>query len=286
MRIAYFTAGTHGAGHVVRGIAIHRGLERAGFSGEYRMFGPRVPFPLIERIPYEIVDVSTDKLKERETALASGLATTLLDWKPDLLLIDLFWAPLHYIVEEIICPAWLLIRRCPDQWFVGPSFFRFDPERYDMIIATEPLDHWLITDMLDPIVICNRDERAPRGALKEHLEVPRGRALVVVAHAGNPGEVEQIGIEPFPDDFVVTYSMHEDRAPFPLAAWLWGADAVVAAGGYNSFWEAKTLGYFDRTEWVTFPRVIDNQRWRLSTCSDWTPEGNGADQLANWILSG
>jgi hypothetical protein len=286
MRIAYFTAGTVGAGHLVRGLAIRRGLERAGFRGSYRMFGPGIPIPLIERVPYELVDIAAEELRERETASASGLARSLAAWAPDLLLIDLFWAPLHHIVGELDCPAWLLVRKCPDQWFVGPSFFRFDAARYEHIIATEPLDHWIITDMIDPVVICNRNEREPKNALRELLEVPRGETLTVVAHAGNPGEIETVDVPRRDGETVVTASLHRDELPFPLAAWLHGADRIVAAGGYNTFWEARTLGYFERTEWVTFERVIDNQKWRLATCSEWTPEGNGADQLAAWMLEG
>ena len=44
MRIAYFTGGTAGAGHVVRGIAIGRALVRAGYQGEMRLFVPVEPF--------------------------------------------------------------------------------------------------------------------------------------------------------------------------------------------------------------------------------------------------
>ena len=46
MKIGFFTAGTIGAGHLLRGMALERGLRRAGFGGEFRMFGPPEAFPM------------------------------------------------------------------------------------------------------------------------------------------------------------------------------------------------------------------------------------------------
>src|SRR6185295_7862008 len=106
MKIAYFTAGTVGAGHLVRGLAIGRGLRRAGFRGAYRMFGPRLPFAAAGREDHVTVDVQTDRaLRDRHLAQMSGLAQELQAFDPDLLLVDMFWAPLRWVLPALSCEA-------------------------------------------------------------------------------------------------------------------------------------------------------------------------------------
>ena len=83
---------------------------------------------------------------------------------------------------------------------------------------------------------------------------------------------------------VVYCSLYEELAPFPLAEWLPGADAICTGAGYNSFWEARTLGYFDRTHFTPFSHHIDDQAWRVRECAHYSPKENGADRLAQWIL--
>src|SRR5580700_7050950 len=41
VRVAFFTAGTTGAGHLVRGLAIDRAIRREGAGVELALFGPR-----------------------------------------------------------------------------------------------------------------------------------------------------------------------------------------------------------------------------------------------------
>ena len=284
LKIAYFTAGTVGVGDLLPGLAIERALQRAGFVGEYRAFGTKSPFPFAEHINYEPVSVRMPELQSPESAQNSTLAQTLIDYAPELLVVGLFWAPLRYILPLPNCQHWLLIRRCPDIWFEGPEFAPFDAGQYERIISIEPLEYDVFTDEIDPLVICNRDECRPRDALRRLLRIEEKHRLVVVAHAGEPGEIDEIPVEEQPKDTIVYYNLFDDLAPFPLAEWLSGADAIFCGAGYNSFWEARTLGYFDRTHFLPFPRHIDDQAWRVRTCSDVHPETNGADVLASWIM--
>jgi hypothetical protein len=286
MRIAFFTAGTVGAGHVVLGMAVERGLRRAGFSGEFRMFGPEEAFPTTQGPSRQIVRINQDELENPFTAANSALNKALHEYRPDLLLVDIFWAPLLYILPVPGCECWLLIRKVPDRWLEGTFSSPFDPKPYTRIIGTEPLTFSALTDTIDPIVVCNPDECRPPVALRNELEVPDGRRLVVVAQAGMPGEVDELDHEASSNDFVLHSSLIDREAFFPLAEWLPGADLIYGGAGYNMFWEAKWLGYYDRCRFTAFERRVDDQAWRLRECDNYSMTRNGADQLATWIMQG
>ena len=284
MRIAHFTAGTVGAGHLAHAVAVRRGLERAGFSGEFQIFGPPNAFPASEREGYQSIPVIPEEVTNPYAAPESKLANALNEYAPDLLVAEMFWAPLMYILPLQNCEHWLLIRRCPPIWLEGSQNVPFDPTHYDRIIAFEPMEHPVFTDALEPIVICNPDECRPPTALRELLYVPENNKLAVVAHAGSAGEIDEIGPDEVAGTTIARFDLREESAPFPIAEWLPGADEIYMAAGYNCFWEARWLGYHDRTDFTPYGRFIDDQQWRLTECAHYTPTENGADQLARWIL--
>lgn len=283
MRIAYFTAGTVGAGHLVRGEAVRRALRRAGFQGEVRLFSPEVPHLRTTGIAFEPVHAAREEL-DGPHAAESSLARTLSSFRPDLILVDLFWAPLRWVLPALGVPAWLLVRRCPAQWFRGPSGAPFDAALFARIFAIEPFAPPVPHERLDPLVVCNRDERMPRGALRALLGAPADHPLHVVVHAGVPGEIAALVERAGPAARVI--DLAQSSAPFPAAAWLDDAERIVAAAGYNTFWESRWLGYGARMVYVPFPRRIDDQAWRVSACAGITPTANGADALAHLALRG
>jgi hypothetical protein len=283
VKVAYFTAGTVGAGHLVRGAAIGRALLRAGFDGTYRMFGPVPPFAALAAASYETVPVQSDSvLRHRHLAQTSELAHRLDTYDPDLLLVDLFWAPLRWVLPGLACEAWLLVRSCPDGWLLGRPDFAFAREQYRRIIGIEPNAHAAVSEAIDPMVVANPEECRPPEALRDHLGMPAERPVKVVVHAGERGELAEllrVG-----GDGAVILDLFEPPALYPAAEWLGGADRIVSGCGYNAFWEARWLGYAERTEWVPFRRSIDDQARRLADCRSHRPRANGADTLAHWIL--
>ncbi|HEX4966362.1 MAG TPA: hypothetical protein VF173_36475 [Thermoanaerobaculia bacterium] len=286
MKVAYFTAGTVGAGHLVRGLAVGRGLSRAGFRGEYRIFGPELPFPAAQGLAdFETVVVETDtSLRDRQLAQTSRLAGQLRRYSPDLLLVDMFWAPLRWFLSGLPCEAWLLVRICPPHWLTGPPGMPFEPAQYARILAIEPMPGRGERATIDPIVISNPDECRPPAALRERLGILAGGPLTVVLQAGRRGESEQL--RRLAGEGAVAFDLFEAGTPFPAAEWLGGADRLVAGAGYNAFWESRWLGYHERTEWLSFPRSIDDQALRLELGRAARPRENGADVLARWILEG
>jgi len=165
---------------------------------------------------------------------------------------------------------------------VGPPGHPFDVTQYARRIAIEPLAVAPeITDRIDPIVCINRDEQRPRGALRERFAVARDKRLVVVVHAGKPGETRAMLPGITRDEALVVLDLHAADALVPAAEWLADADVLHAAAGYNTFWEACWLGHFTRTHFTAFARPNDRQSERLGLAlSQRTMRENGADALA------
>lgn len=300
-RIAFFTGGTTGAGHFARGVAIERALQRAGARAEYAMFGPRTTLRRAARPGYHALAIEPAELGEPAKAAASALAEALQAFAPDLLIVDLFWAPLRLLLPLPSCEAWLLVRRAPPVWLVGPPGHPFLREQYARVIAIEPgaMDRGA-TDAVDPVVAVNPDERRRSGALREALGVETGAPLHVVHQAGEPGEWARLaettphrplhvltpgrdGAPPASASAGAGVRVHDGDAFFPLAAWLGDADVLHTGAGYNAYWESRWLGYDAKTRFVPFRRNIDDQAWRIRAAAGFVPRENGADTLVRQL---
>jgi hypothetical protein len=291
VRIAFFTAGTLGAGHRARGIAIGRALDRAGFSGEYRMFGPAPgaaadAFPAVPMRGWEDIEISAAQLTVPGTARVTDLATRLAAFSPDVLVVDMFWAPLRHILPLPGCEAWLLLRSMPATWLAGPPGVEFDPMHYARIFSIEPIGSGAVTHPIDPVVMVNHDECRPRGALRARLGMSPEQRLVAVMHAGLPGEHRGLVPASKPGDLVATFDLHEANALFPIASFLGDADELHCVAGYNAYWEARWLGYAPRTTFSAIARRNDDPAWRIAKCGRYVMRANGADTLASWLIRG
>src|SRR5579883_1006569 len=297
-KVVYFTAGTIGAGHVVRGLAILRALEREGFRGSYTMVGPAGERPWLTegRAEYRGVAIDPEELIDPERAPSSELARTLDLLAPDLLLVDLFWGPLVRLLPRRGCEAWLLLRRAPAAWLVGHARMRFERAAYARIVGIEPGAD--ADEAIDPVVIADADDAMPERALRDRLGLAAGEPVHVVAHAGAPDEWRAL-LQRAPDAHVHVFTthaagadvpsrvrVHDGAALFPLAPWLSGASTITSGAGYNAFWEARVLGHAARTRFVPFARPIDDQAWRVRACATVTPRTNGAATLAAAIVGG
>jgi hypothetical protein len=292
VKLVYFTAGTKGAGHLVRGVAIGRALERAGFAGEYAIVAPqKPPFPAmreaLDDLGIEIVALDAEALIDPDRAAGTELAARLGELAPDLLLVDMFWVPLRFILDDLGCPAWLMLRSCPPVWLTGPDGVRFAPEQYERMMAIEPIDGGgLELEPIDPVVVCNPDELRSRDELCERFRLDPARRIVAVSHAGLRGEIhrlltlDQLG----PVAQLLRFDLYTGRGVFPLAPWLGAADEIHSSAGYNSYWEARWLGYAPRTKLTAIPRTFDDPVWRVRTCGSYRMRENGADAIARSIV--
>lgn len=294
MRLAYFTGGSAGAGHLVRGVAIGRGLARAGYRGEIRMFVPTEPMAGIRAalgmFSTIVCPVDHEEVLNPDRAPQSELASALADYSPDLLIVDLFWAPLLHILPHIQCEAWLIVRSCPPQWLRGTQTTRFEQSQYSRVIGIEPIQHDEIREWIEPIVICNPDEAKSRTEVCAHWGIDEGQRIVAITHAGLRGEfntlVDDCTSNAIADDdvFVIESDLHKEDAVFPIAAWLPAVDRVHCAAGYNSYWESRWMNYVHKTRVRVIDRKIDDPLDRIMTGKNYTMRSNGADVLAGFIV--
>jgi hypothetical protein len=285
-RIAYFTAGSAGAGHLVRGVALGRALARNG-EAAYRIFSPPSPFAARAAPWLETVSIDPAALRDRGRAPATALAQALAAFAPDVLVIDVFWVPLVFV--PLPCPAWLLLRSVPPAWLVGPREARFDASRYERVLAIEPAPGLEPFEPWSPLVVARPDEVVPRDALCALLDEPASRPLRLVVRAGLPEDraVLEDAARALDPGRWRTLDLADAGAPFPAARWL-GAlgegDQLVAAPGYNTFWEAQTLGFARYTRWVPIRRTHDDGAMRAALHVS-TPPADGADALARALLA-
>lgn len=285
MRIAYFTAGSAGAGHLVRGVALGRALARQG-AHDYRMFAPASAFDRIAAPWLEQVSIEPALLRNRASASESALARALASFAPDVLVIDLFWVPLVFV--PLPCPAWLLLRSVPPAWLVGPAEARFDRARYERVLAIEPAPGLASFEPSDPIVVTRPSDVRTREELAALLGQPVSKPLRVIAQGGLSSDREALeraaqAIDPAP---WIHLELSSPDAPFPAAEWL-GAlrpgDHLVACPGYNLYWEARVLGFAAHTTWVPIARKHDDPAMRCALSGP-PPGPEGADALARALL--
>lgn len=287
-RVAYVTGGSRGAGHLVRGLAIGRALERASSSAELTIFAPiEPPFPAL-REPLSrhgpvIAPVDPQEVLDPERAPASRLARELAELDPDLVVVDMFWAPMRYILPELDAEAWLLLRSCPPVWLRGNDRVRFDAAQFGRVVAIEPIEADAVTDRIDPVVICNPNEVRTREELCRRFSLPADRPVRVVSHAGLAGEIDGLTGQGDGEASMLYFDLYAEDALFPLAPWVAAADEIHCSAGYNSYWEAIWLGYAARTALTVFRRQIDDPLWRTQVGADYEMRENGADVLARWI---
>lgn len=274
-RVGYFTAGTIGAGHIVRGLAIGRALKRLGCKAEYRIFAPHGP---AAQGRVSGLEINARELRNPVMAARSTLADELARFAPDLLLVDLFWAPLRHVLPHLRCPVWLLVRSCPPNWFGSLAGFTFEPSQYERLIAIEPVTEHLLADRVEPVVIANPDERQPASAIRERFDVGADQRLEVVLCSDGQPRLPVVQRE----RHRVTVHLNRDERIYPACEWLAGADTIHAAAGYNAYWESAWLGYQSRTTFRALRRPIDDQAARLAQPPH-RMAANGADTLAAQI---
>jgi hypothetical protein len=149
---------------------------------------------------------------------------------------------------------------------------------FERVIEVEPTGCDQVTDRVPPVVVCNPDEVVP-----DLHSAPR-RLRVVIAHPDAPGEVEAAAdAVPCSGATDIRVASLLDKQPvFPLAAHLHAADEVFCAAGYNSFWEARWMGYEHKTTFVSLRCAKGEHDARLKELGPMLE--NGADVLAWQIV--
>jgi hypothetical protein len=286
MRVAFYTSGEIGGGHLARALAVKRGLERRGSACTFRVFYSRLPLRPPPELDITVLTTPIAALRDEALAKTSDVARALRDFAPELLLVDLAWRDLSHILPLPGVEAWLLLRWCPPEYLRGPFNRAFRPELYTRIVGIEPTVRVEVTDRIDPVVVCNPDECRSRAELRARFGLAADAAVTFIVQAGLPGECDELvryERERGSGHALVIASLHDPEPLFPVAPWLPGADRIVGGAGYNLFWETHWLGLRARTELHAFRRGIDDQTPRLNLTPSYAMKENGADTLARWI---
>ena len=292
MRILFFTGGTTGSGHIVLGLSVAAALKRSGTTYEaYAILSLETPFaPLARDLGIPVITIPAEdgvmlgKERYRESALYSAIDT----FKPDVLLVDLFWFGLDAFIRDLPCRKVILIRQ------VDPCFFhahfpngelKFRPGDYDLILKTEPyFDLPFPSRQIEPIIIRNQDEILSRDSALADLGLSSNGRNCLFAFNGKSGEGEEawrsfsyLEIE----GWKVVRSDNRRGGLFPAVDWFAAFDMLVCGAGYSAFWEARWFG--KEAFFVPFPRQFEDQERRVALCSDYEMVRNGADEVASML---
>ena len=292
MYILYYTIGVVGSGSIVQGISIANALNRNNINAHFTILSSSPFAYLAEKSGIDHREITFEK--EHQLSLDvyrdSQLYKALKELRPDVLLVDLNWFMLHWMLPEIECKKIFLCRQLADEAFTVPfpdNPISFDPSQYDHVIATEPFSSSVQMERINPVIIRNRNEIFSREKALVQLNIdPREtRPICFFAFNGKPGEYDSARkMYSYLEDegYSMLYTTNYKEGLFPMVDYFNACNLLVCGAGYNAFWESV---YFEReTIYVPFPRKFENQRQRVTECQEYRFNENGADQLVELIL--
>jgi len=267
-------------------------MKRVDVDIEFQLLTVETPFAITaERfgIPLRCVPLEESEKLSYEVFKNSSLYSAIIEFAPDVLIVDLYWFPLEAFIRDLPCKKVFIARQ------IDPAFFcirlpdrelRFRPEDYDLVIKTEPgFELPFQSTEIDPIIIRNRDEIMSREAARADLGIGPDERTCLFAFNGAEGEGATAwkSFSYLEDEgWRVVRSDNRSGGLFPVVDWYNAFDMMVLGAGYSAFWEAR---YFGREAFfVPFRRRFEDQARRVATCSDYTPRENGADTLVKLIM--
>jgi hypothetical protein len=291
MRILFYAGSVTGSGHIVRGLALAAALKRAGLPHEYMILSLETPFVELAR-RFGVV-LSVLPLEDEEALGPSGYSGSALfaameSFKPDILVVDVFWAGLDAFIRDLPCRKVLLsIQMDPSFYNVTTrnNKFVFRPGDYDLRLRTEPgYSTPFDAREINPIVIRNRDEIKSRKDARADFALADDERACLFAFNGVTGE----GTEAWKsfsylqdEGWAVIRSHNREGGLFPAVDWFEAFDLLVCGAGYSAFWETR---WFRKDAfYVSFPRIFENQERRPALFSDYEFETNGADELVHLL---
>lgn len=292
MRVAFLSSGIAGSGHIVKGLSVANALRRSGLEHEFLLLSVETPFAELARrqgVTVRTVTAEDEEMLGPQRWRDSELFRAIDAFKPDILIVDLFWFALDSFIRELPCRKAILIRQ------VDPRFFRFRvrdrelsfrPGDYDLVATVEPgFDVPFHAERLEPLIMRDRDEIKDAATARAELGVLSGERACFFGFNGKEGEGAQVW-KSF--DYLETEGWRVIRSDnragglFPAIDWYNAFDMVVCGAGYNAFWEAR---YFDKQAFFApFPRNFEDQYHRVAVNSDYVPKENGADQLVRLLV--
>ena len=250
MGILYYGFGG-GHGHFLRGLAILRRL------GPCRILGPA-------RLAGWARACGVDHSDSLEAAFSDP---------PDLLLVDVFPRGVTAELVPLLgrCPAWLISRRVPAEYYLHPPVREALESRFERILWSEEPPPGLAALRLPqgrvgPILLA--DPALSRDEARASLDLDLNVRSILALGSGEPEAQElqwrmlrKVSARLGAELRFVSDELHGALRLFPAARWFAAADAIVSAGGYHAFHEIAGSGV--PAVFIPQPRTLDDQAWRV-----------------------
>jgi len=292
LNILYYTSGLTGAGRVVLGISIGNALRRNNVRCRYTILSSSRFGFLSGDFTHLDVPVEPAEKYSLNNYKHSELYKTIVEYKPDILVVDLLWFTLHNFIRGLDCKKIFLCRQVHDRFFTISSpdgALSFHPDAYDTCLAIEPFTPKIKMKQINPLIIRNHNEILSRTSALQELGLADSgdKKVCLFAFNGKPHEFAEIKkMYSYLEDegYIMVYSTNYQGGLFPTVDYFNAFDLIICGGGYNSFWEAV---YFNKDAlFVPVKRRFEDQGWRISNCRDYSFTENGADQLVRIIMDG
>lgn len=289
MRILYYTSGITGSGRVIIGISIGNALKRKGIVPDFTILCYSEFAFLANDFKHIKIKVENEIELSKENYKSSVLYNTIMEIKPDVLIVDHIWHTLHQFIDKLPFKKIYLATQVDNSFFTVPlknQKLIFIPEDYNYIFSIEPFKSSIKMTPLNPFIIRNKNEILTKKDALLKLNLSSDKKNCLFAFNGHPGDFERIKkMYSYLEDvgYHMVYTTNYKSGIFPVVDYFNAFDLIICGAGYNAFWEAS---YFKKEAIVVpVPTKFENQQRRIDECIDYKFEENGSDQLVDIILS-
>ncbi len=288
MNVVYYTSGVTGSGRLVTGISVGNALNRKIKDINYTILSHSKFAKLADEFNHIEIQVENETQLSKNNYRSSLLYKTLIELKPDVLIVDHTWFNLYNFLKELQCTKIYLSTQVFDEFFSIPlenETLVFNSDDYDFVFSIEPFKCSIKMIHLNPFILRNKNEILSRKDAFLKLRLTPDKKNCLFAFNGHPGDFERIRkMYSYLEDvgFDMFYTTNYKGGIFPIVDYFNAFDMVICGAGYNAFWEAV---YFKKEAiLVPVPTMFESQQRRIDECIDYQFEENGADQLVDIIL--
>jgi len=289
LNIVYYTSGTTGFGRVIIGISIGNALIRNKAECNYTIVSNSSKPGLAQGFNHINLPVEDEFDLSKENYQNSIIYNTLHRLKPDVLIVNHIWFNLYNFIHELNCKTIYLSDLVDDRFFsisLKDETIKFIDVGFDRVIAIEPFKSSIEMELINPLLLRNRDEIFSREVALERLGKDGKKKLALYGMDGHPYDTDELRNKYlYLEDvgYEIIYPKKYGDTIYPISDYYNGLDFLIYGAGYTQFWEAV---YFNK-EAVFNPYKLrfSDQSYRVQECQEYYFDENGADQLVDIIMN-
>ena len=289
MKILFYTSGVAGSGRLVRGIAIGNALKRKKINCDFTILSSSSFAHLCDQLEIKHIEIPIESEEQlsKEQITSSTLYKTITKINPDILIVDLLWFSIYNFIDELNCKKVFICHQVVDNFFtikMPEKELRFNEKQYDLLLSIEPFRSKIKFKNINPLILRNRDEILSREEALTKLNLDPSKEVCLYAFNNRPGDFDKFRkkYSYLEDVYQMVYTSNYSGGLFPVIDYFNAFDFIVCAAGYNQFWEVI---YFNKEAvFEHVPLNFSSTERRVTECSDYQFDENGADQLVDIIL--